>query len=146
MILINIDTFITLLLWLQFHQRYFIIIALKLIKITVFKLNMKKLIPSKLKTQSWQVSRDILTLGKIFLVIDSSISASVGIAQKMFFWRATDLPLIPSFQNVVILCGTINVNKDPPYDIVQGLIVIGSVFKRQSSKSNISNSGISSLN
>ena len=34
------------------------------------------------------------------------------------------------------------VNKDPPYDIVQGLIAIGSVFKYQSSNPNIFVCGI----
>ena len=43
---------------------------------------------------------------------------------------------------VVILCGTNNINKDPPYDVVQGLIAIRSVFKNQSSNPNIFICGI----
>ena len=39
-------------------------------------------------------------------------------------------------KKVVILYGTNN-NKDSPYDIVQALIVIGSVFNNQSSNPNI---------
>ena len=34
-------------------------------------------------------------------------------------------------KNVVILCGTNNINKDPPCDIVQGLIAIGPSFKNR---------------
>ena len=52
-------------------------------------------------------------------------------------WRAREIPFIPSLKNVVILCGTNNINKDSPYDIAQGLIAIGSVFKNQSSNPNI---------
>ena len=52
-------------------------------------------------------------------------------------WRARDIPFLPSLKNVVILCGTNNINKDSPYDIAQGLIAIGSVFKNQSSNPNI---------
>ena len=43
-------------------------------------------------------------------------------------WHARDIPFLLSLKNVVILCGTNNINKDPPYDIVQGLIAIGSVL------------------
>ena len=52
-------------------------------------------------------------------------------------WRARDIPFLPSLKNVVILCGTNNINKYSPYDIAQGLIAIGSVFKNQSSNRNI---------
>ena len=48
-------------------------------------------------------------------------------------WRASDIPFLPSLKNVVILCGTNNINKDSPYDIAQGLIATGSVFQNQSS-------------
>ena len=54
-------------------------------------------------------------------------------------WRATDISFLPSLKNVVILCGTNNINhinKHSPYDIVQGFIAIGSVFKNQSSNPN----------
>ena len=57
-------------------------------------------------------------------------------------WRARDLPFLPSLKNVAILCGTNNFKKDPPYDIVQGLIAIVSVFKNQSSNPNILICGI----
>ena len=43
-------------------------------------------------------------------------------------WRARDIPFLSSVKNVVILCGTNNINKDSPGDIAQGLIAIGSVF------------------
>ena len=52
-------------------------------------------------------------------------------------WRAREIPFIPSLKNVVILCGTNNINKDSPYDIAQGLIATGSVFQNQSSNPNI---------
>ena len=35
-----------------------------------------------------------------------------------------------------------NINKDPPQDIIQGLIAIASVFKNQTSNHNIFTSGI----
>ena len=35
------------------------------------------------------------------------------------------------------MCGTNNINKDPPYDIVQGLIAIGSSFKNRCNDPNI---------
>ena len=57
-------------------------------------------------------------------------------------WRARDIPFLSSLKNVVILCGTNNINKDSPYDIAQGLIVIGSVFKSQSSNPNVFICGI----
>ena len=56
---------------------------------------------------------------------------------KNALWRARDIPFLPSLKNVVILCGTNNINKDFPYDIAQSLITIGSVFKNQSSNPNI---------
>ena len=34
-------------------------------------------------------------------------------------WRAREIPFIPSLKNVVILCGTNNINKDSPYDIAR---------------------------
>ena len=52
-------------------------------------------------------------------------------------WRARDISLLPSLQNVVVLCGKNNINKDTPYDMVQDLIGIGSVCKNQSSNTNI---------
>ena len=52
-------------------------------------------------------------------------------------WRARDILPLLSLKNVVIVCGTNDINKDIPYDIAQGLIAIGSVFKNQSSNPNI---------
>ena len=52
-------------------------------------------------------------------------------------WRTRYIPFFQSLKNVVILYGTNNINKDSPYDIAQGLIVIGSVFNNQSSNPNI---------
>ena len=43
--------------------------------------------------------------------------------------RVGDIAFPPRLKNVVILCDTSNINKDPPYDIVQELIAIGSSFK-----------------
>ena len=48
-----------------------------------------------------------------------------------------DIPFIPSLKNVIIFCGTNNINKNSPYDIAQGLIAIASVFKNRSSNPNI---------
>ena len=44
-------------------------------------------------------------------------------------WRVRDIAFPPRLKNVVILCGTNNINKDTPYDIVQGLIAIGYLLK-----------------
>ena len=33
-------------------------------------------------------------------------------------WRVRDIAFPPRLKNVVILCGTNNINKDPPYGIV----------------------------
>ena len=52
-------------------------------------------------------------------------------------WRVRDIAFPPRLKNVVILCGTNNINKDPPYDIVQGLIVIGSSFKNRCNNPNM---------
>ena len=52
-------------------------------------------------------------------------------------WRTRYISFFQSLKNVVILYGTNNINKDSPYDIAQGLIVIGSVFNNQSSNPNI---------
>ena len=73
--------FITLLLWLQFRQRDFIIIIrLKFIKVTVFKLNNKTLILAF-----------IPAFRIIFLVIVSSILASKEIVQKLTINEINDL-------------------------------------------------------
>ena len=52
-------------------------------------------------------------------------------------WHARDIPFLLFLKNVVILCGAININKDFPYDIAQGLIALSSVFKNQSSNPNL---------
>ena len=57
-------------------------------------------------------------------------------------WHARDIPFLPSLKNVGVLCGTNNINKDSPYDITQGLIVIGSVFKNRSSNPSLFICGI----
>ena len=49
----------------------------------------------------------------------------------MFKWRVRDIAFPSRLKNVVIMYGTNNINKDPPYDIVQGLIAIGSSFKNR---------------
>ena len=51
------------------------------------------------------------------------------------FWRARDILSLLSLKNV-------DINKDIPYDIAQGLIAIGSVFKYHSSNPNIFICGI----
>ena len=60
-----------------------------------------------------------------------------GDSVENILWRVRDIAFPPRSKNVVILCGTNNINKDTPYDIVQGLIVIGSVFKNQCNNPNI---------
>ena len=52
-------------------------------------------------------------------------------------WRFKDIAFPPRLKNVVILRGTNNINKDPPHDIVQGLIAIDSSFKNRFSNLNI---------
>ena len=53
-----------------------------------------------------------------------------------------DIPFLLSLKNVVILCGTNDIYKDSPHDIIQSLIAIGSVFKNQSCHPNIFIAGI----
>ena len=57
-------------------------------------------------------------------------------------WRAREIPFLLSLKNVVILCGTNNINKDSPYDIAQDLIAVGSAFKSQPSNPKIFICGI----
>ena len=52
-------------------------------------------------------------------------------------WRVRDIAFPPRLKHVVILCGTNNINKDPPYDIFQGLIASGSPFKSRCNNPNI---------
>ena len=44
--------------------------------------------------------------------------------------RAHNLPAVKSVRNFVILCGTNNLHLDAPEDIADGIIEIGSTFKR----------------
>ena len=53
-------------------------------------------------------------------------------------WRVRDIAFPPQLKNVVILCDTNNINKDPPsHDIILGLIAIGSSFKNRFNNPNI---------
>ena len=53
-------------------------------------------------------------------------------------WYVRDIVFPPQLKNIVILCGTNNINKDPPpHDIVQGLIPIDSSFKNRVNNPNI---------
>ena len=52
-------------------------------------------------------------------------------------WCARDIVFPPRLKNVVILCGTNNIDKDLPHDIFQGLIAIGSSFKIRFNNPNI---------
>ena len=52
-----------------------------------------------------------------------------------FLWR--DIVFPSRLKNVFILSGMNNINKDPPYDIVQGLIAVGSSFKYRCNNPNI---------
>ena len=45
-------------------------------------------------------------------------------------WRAHNLPAVKSVRNFVTLCGTNNLHLDAPKDIADGIIEIGSTFKR----------------
>ena len=54
----------------------------------------------------------------------------------MVCW-ATDIPFLTPLIYAVILCGTKNINKDPPYEIAHGLIAISSALKNQSNNPNI---------
>ena len=61
---------------------------------------------------------------------------------KNVFWRAINLPRVPYLEHVIILCGTINVNKDSPFDIAEYLFEIGKYFKERSRNTEIVISGI----
>ena len=45
-------------------------------------------------------------------------------------WRCTNFPPSPSVKNVILLCGTNNIQCDSPDDIVDGIIEITAVLKR----------------
>ena len=90
----------------------------------------------------WQVLRDILTFGKnIFGTKFINLGISGNRAENILS-RARDILLPPSLKNVAVLCGTNNIDNDPTHDIVEGLIAISSVFKNNSSNSNIFICGI----
>ena len=52
-------------------------------------------------------------------------------------WRLQNLPISSSLKNVVILCGTNNLQQDSPEDIVDGIIEIGHCFKKRHHHINI---------
>ena len=52
-------------------------------------------------------------------------------------WRLRDIAFPPRLKNLAILCGTNNINKDPPYYIVRGLTATGSSFKNWFNKPNL---------
>ena len=135
--------FITLLLWHQFRRRDFIIIiGLKFIKTTVFNLN-KKTLTQKIIGDS--IVAGLMRNTNIWNNLFGNRFINLGISGdrvENVLWRARDIPFLPSLKNVVILCSTNNINKDSPYDIVQGLIAINSVFKNSSSNPNIFICGI----
>ena len=56
-------------------------------------------------------------------------SFSFDTLKLRYRWRAHNLPVVKSVRNVVILCGTNNLNLGVPEDIADGIIEIGSVFK-----------------
>ena len=56
-------------------------------------------------------------------------SFSFDTLKLRYRWRAHNLPVVKSVRNVVILCGTNNLNLGAPEDIADGIIEIGSVFK-----------------
>ena len=68
---------------------------------------------------------------KISMVTDLSILTSLGERIEHVLWRVRDIAFPPRLRNVVILFGTNNINKDPPYELAQGLIAIGSSFKNR---------------
>ena len=62
-----------------------------------------------------------------FTILNCSI---VGDKVQNVLWRAHNLPAAKSVKNVVILCSTNNLYLDAPKDIADGIIEIGSTFKR----------------
>ena len=53
-------------------------------------------------------------------------------------WHVKDIAFPPGLKDVVILCGTNDIKKDPhPHNIVQGLIAIVSSFKNRFNNPNI---------
>ena len=62
-----------------------------------------------------------------FNILNCSV---VGDKVKNVLWRAHNLPAAKSVRNVVILCSTNNLHLDAPKDIADGIIEIGSTFKR----------------
>ena len=57
-------------------------------------------------------------------------------------WRADNLAAVKSVKNVAVLCGTNNLHLDEPEDIADGIIEIGSTFKRLFTNVNVFICGI----
>ena len=50
-------------------------------------------------------------------------------------WRSQNLPILPSLNKIIILCGTNNINNNSPHDIADDVIETASVFKQKYSTS-----------
>ena len=50
-------------------------------------------------------------------------------------WRSQNLPILPSLNKIIILCGINNINNDSPHDIADGVIETTSFFKQKYSTS-----------
>ena len=80
-----------------------------------------------------QVSRDMLTFGKLLYgtrFINLGISSNLI---KDVLWCARDIRFLPSLQNIVILCGTNDINKDASYDISFKVWILSVHYLRTSS-------------
>ena len=63
---------------------------------------------------------------KIWKNIFGNRFINLGISEdrvESVLWRARDITFLPPLQNVVILYGKNNINKDPSYDIVPNIII-----------------------
>ena len=65
-----------------------------------------------------------------------------GDSTQHVLWRAKNLTLPSTIKNIFILCGSNNVNKDSPIEIVNGIVSIGLSFIEQYKNIQVFLSGI----
>ena len=74
-------------------------------------------------------------VGKKYFLRNSVNFGIGGDRVENVLWRSQNLPILPSLNKIIILCGTNNINNDSPHDIADGVIETASVFKQKYSTS-----------
>ena len=79
---------------------------------------------------------------KIFCVTKCNEKGIEGDCLENVFWRAISLPLPSSVRNIAVQCGTNNILTDYPHDIVDCIIDVVTIFRRNSNMVNITICGL----